>query len=208
MPGKSVPPEKIAEAVTLRSAGYTATAIADRLGISLRTVNRVFEHHKAKKGEVKQEMIQAARQVLIEGITSNDRIKEEAARLIADDLAHARLLRSRMADATEHMTATNLEEAALLMRAAAAYSTALKNTSDTLRHSMGTEKALQTVEADDLPELVVQEISAEEALRMTANSAGHMGKVIREGRGKVIHTTLTGSGEGLSEKDTEQLPLA
>lgn len=206
MPGKSVSPEKIAEAVTLRAAGYTATAIADRLGISVRSVNRVFEHHKAKKGEASHELVQAARQALIEGVTSNDRIKEEAARLIADDLAHARLLRSRIADATEHLTATNLEEAALLMRAAAAYSTALKNTSDTLRHSMGTEKALQTVEADDLPELVVQEISAEEALRMTANSAGHMGKA--KVKGKVIHTTLTGSGDGLSDDDTEPSPLA
>jgi hypothetical protein len=167
MPGKSVSPEKIAEAVTLRAAGYTATAIADRIGVSVRTLHRAFEHHKAKKGAMKDELVQAARKQLIEGVTSDERIKEEAARLIADDIAHARLLRSRMADATEHMTATNLLEAALLMRAAAAYSTALKNTSDTLRHSLGTERALETVEAQSLPELVVREISDTSALQMT-----------------------------------------
>lgn len=181
MPGKSVSPEKIAEAVTFRAAGYTATAIADRIGVSIRTLHRIFEHHKAKKGAVTDELVHAAKQSLLEGITSNERIREEAGRLVADDLAHARLLRIRMADATEHLIARNLEEAALLMRAAAAYSTALKNTSDTLRHSMGTEKALEAVEAEDLPELVLREISGVDALRMVQGSPGHMARTDADG---------------------------
>ena len=92
---------------------------------------------------------------------------------MADDLAHARLLRQRMADASEHLVATNLEEAALLMRAAAAYSTALKNTSDTLRHSMRTEKALEAHDAVNLPELVVREITNEEAIKMRPDMLEH-----------------------------------
>lgn len=175
MPGKSVPPEKIAEAVTLRAAGCTTAVIADRLGISVRTVNRIIAQHKPKKGEAASELIKAAKQHLLEGVTSNDRIREEAASLIADDIAHARILRQRMANATEHLTANNLEEAALLLRAAAAYSTALKNTSDTLRHSMNTEKALEAVEIESLPELIIREISCAEALQMTLNSPGYMG---------------------------------
>jgi lambda repressor-like predicted transcriptional regulator len=167
MPGKSPTPEKIIDAVTLRAAGHTIASISDRTGISVRTLSRIFERHTAKKGEINAELVEAAKRDLIETVTSNDRIKEEAARLIADDIAHARLLRSRMADATEHMTATNLLEAALLMRAAAAYSTALKNTSDTLRHSLGTDRALETVEAENLPELVVREISDTAALQLT-----------------------------------------
>lgn len=107
-----------------------------------------------------------------------------------------------MANAAEHLTATNLEEAALLMRAAAAYSTALKNTSDTLRHSMGTGRALKTVEAESLPELVVQEISGTEALRMTENSEGHMSK------SKELNTSLKKVGGGLDDDVTEEMDKA
>ncbi len=166
MPGKSLTPNQITEAVTLRAAGYTLTAISQRTGISLRTLNRHFEQHGAKKGTVKDEVIEAAKRDLIEGITSNDRVKEEAGRMVADDLAHGRLLRERMALACEHLTATNLEEAALLMRAAAAYSTAIKNTSDMMRHTLRTDRALDQADEQDLPVLVIQEISAEDALQM------------------------------------------
>ena len=186
MAGKSVSPEKIAEAVTLRAAGYTTTAIAERLGVSIRTLHRVFEHHKTKKGEVTDELVQAAKNDLMRVVISTDRIKEEVARLIADDIAHARLLRGRMADATEHLTAGNLVEAALLMRAAAACSTALKNTSDMLRHSMGTERALEAVEAESLPELVVSEISAPAALRMTQDSPGSLARIDMDGEASAV----------------------
>ena len=166
MPGKSRSPDQISEAVCLRAAGYTVPAISERLGLSIRTLHRLFEHHGVKKGALKSDLVEAAKRDLIEGVTSNERIKEEAARMVADDLAHTRLLRARMADASEHLVATNLDEAALVMRAAAAYSTALKNTSDTLRHSMRTEKALEAHDAVDMPELVVTEITNEEAITM------------------------------------------
>jgi hypothetical protein len=93
----------------------------------------------------------------MEGVTSNERITEDAARSVADDLAHTRLLRGHMVDAAEHLVgATNLVEGALAMRVAAPYSTAPKNTYDLPRHSMRTEKALETYGAVDLPDLIVR----------------------------------------------------
>jgi hypothetical protein len=175
MPGKSVPPEKIAEAVTLRAAGYTTATIADRIGISIRTVNRICEQHNAKKGAVTTDLIEEAKRNLIDRIYSIEGIRQEAALLVSDDIAHIRLLRQRMADATEHLTATNLEEATLLMRGAAAYSTALKNTSDTLRNSLRTEKALEATEAEELPELVIRVMTDEEVLRVTPSVVGFVG---------------------------------
>lgn len=168
MAGKALTPTQIAEALCLRMAGYTITAVADRLHVGIRTLNRLFERNGTKKGAVKAELLEAARQNLIEGVTSNERIREEAACIVADDLAHARMIRSRIADASEHLTAGNLQEAALLMRAAAAYSVALKNTSDTLRHTMRTERALDAQDAQELPELVVREMTDEEVKQMRA----------------------------------------
>lgn len=169
MPGKTVAPHQITEAIAMREAGYTVTAISARLGVSVRTLTRVFEKHGTKKGAVKEEVIAAARQELIEAVTSNERIKHEAARILADDLGHAWLIRRRMVLAGEHLVPKNLEEAALVMRASAAESTALKNTSDMLRNSLRTDKALDAVEQKDLPVLVVEELSAEEARRLYAS---------------------------------------
>ena len=46
------------------------------------------------------------------------------------------------------------------MRGAAAYSTALKNTSDTIRHALGVDKIKD--EVGELPELYVMELSSEQ----------------------------------------------
>jgi lambda repressor-like predicted transcriptional regulator len=136
LPGKSLNPEQITQAVAMRAAGFTLAAISERLGASIRTLQRVFERHRARKGEVTTEAVQSAKRDLIEGLFSTERLKEEISKLIADEIAHARLLRERIANASEHLTANNLSEAAIVMRSAAAYSTALKNTSDMLRHTL------------------------------------------------------------------------
>ncbi len=111
----------------------------------------------------------SARADLMKRITSDDSIREEAARLINDDLAHARHLRSIMVEASALLTATTLPEAVLVMRAAAAYSTAIKNTSDTLRHTLRIERTIDETVAD-LPELLIRELSQEEILKMTAET--------------------------------------
>lgn len=101
-------------------------------------------------------------------ITSDQAIKEEAARLVADDLAHSLHLREVILSASAMMKATNLEEAALVMRAAAAYSTTIKNTSDIIRHSLRLKDLADDV--DDLPELVVTELSQEEIAELRRQS--------------------------------------
>lgn len=52
------------------------------------------------------------------------------------------------------------------MRAAAAYSTVIKNTSDTIRHSLGLDKIVDD-NVNDLPELVVTELTNEQIKEMT-----------------------------------------
>ena len=47
------------------------------------------------------------------------------------------------------------------MRAAAAYSTAIKNTSDMLRHSLRIEKSIDDTDKE-LPELIIKELTQDE----------------------------------------------
>jgi AraC-like DNA-binding protein len=161
MTKKTATPAEISEALALREAGYTALSISQRLGISVRSLQRHFADHGTKKGCIKKEVLENARTDLLKRVTSDEAIKEEAARLINDDLAHAQHLRELMINATEHLQATSLKEAVLVMRAAAAYSTAIKNTSDMMRHTLRIEKSIDDTEKD-LPELLVKELTSEE----------------------------------------------
>lgn len=158
MAKKTASPAEISQALALREAGYTALSISQRLGISVRSLQRHFAEHGTKKGGIKKEVLDNARTDLLKRITSDEAIKEEAARLINDDLAHAQHLRELMINATEHLQATSLKEAVLVMRAAAAYSTAIKNTSDMMRHTLRIEKSIDDTDKD-LPELLIKELT-------------------------------------------------
>lgn len=161
MTKKTATPAEISEAMALREAGFTVLSISQRLGISVRSLQRHFAEHGVKKGSIKEEVLATARADLLKRGTSDEAIKEEAARLINDDLAHAQHLRELMINATEHLQATSLKEAVLVMRAAAAYSTAIKNTSDMMRHTLRIERSIDDTEKD-LPELLIKELTSDE----------------------------------------------
>lgn len=168
MGGKSPQPDQIAAGLALREAGYSVLAISQKLGIPPRTLERHFSKHGAKKGALAEAAIDAARSDLLRHVTSDDAIREEAAKMIADDLAHARHVRSIIAKAAEKLTATSLQDAVLVMRAAAAYSTAVKNTSDTIRHSIRLDQTSDGTKP--LPELVVAELTAAEIVGLRSHS--------------------------------------
>lgn len=164
MTKKAATPKEIIEMLTLREAGYTVLAISQKLNISTRTINRHLAEHGIKKGSLKQEVIDKARDEMLELITSNTSIRKEAAKLITDDIAHSNHLRYIMIEASEHLKATSLPEAVQVMRAAAAYSTAVKNTSDTTRRALGVNKLID--DTVDLPELIVRELTKQEIEQM------------------------------------------
>lgn len=161
MTKKTATPDQISQALALREAGYTTLSISQKLGISVRSLQRHFADHGTKKGAIKEEVLATARADLLKRVTSDEAIKEEAAKLINDDLAHAMHLRELMINATEHLQATSLKEAVLVMRAAAAYSTAIKNTSDMMRHTLRIEKTIDDTDKE-LPELVIKELTGDE----------------------------------------------
>lgn len=168
MTGRTATPKEITEILALREAGYSVLHISQKYGFSTRTIQRHIAENNIKKGSLKKEMIENARAELSKVITSNVAIRDEAAKLIIDDLAHSNHIRAIIIEASEHLKATTLQEAVLVMRGAAAYSTAFKNTSDTIRHSLGTDKLVD--EASELPELIITELTNEQ-IKEIANEA-------------------------------------
>ena len=161
MTKKTATPDEVSQALALREAGYTTLSISQKLGISVRSLQRHFADHGTKKGAIRQEILDTARSELLKRVTSDDAIREEAARLINDDLAHARHLRSILVSASEQLVASSLKDAVLVMRAAAAYSTALKNSADMLRQTLLVNRVLGE-DGEEMPELVVRELSGDE----------------------------------------------
>jgi hypothetical protein len=203
MTRKTVGPDEIAQAVAMREAGFTVLSISERMGISVRSLQRHFAVHGARKGSVKQELLDTARSELMKRVTSDDSIREEAARLINDDIAHMRHLRGLMLQASAHLQARSLAEAVLIMRAAAAYSTALKNSSDMLRHSLRIDRTLDDVQTE-VPELVVRELTEHEVevLRQGQKSEDRAADMARQRRGhgafgkvKVLEKSDPGQGD-------------
>lgn len=162
MPGKRLTPDQEIEAVTLREAGFTLTAIADQIGVSVSSIQRLFKRRSTSRGSASEEAVEIARQSLLSSLTSNDQIKEKVARIISDDMAHSRMIREKAAVAMEAMNPSDTAEAALAMRALVAYSTLIKNTSDTLRNDLRMSGASIESMVDDLPELVIREMTKED----------------------------------------------
>jgi lambda repressor-like predicted transcriptional regulator len=180
MPGKSLTPEQISEAATLRAAGYTLTAISVRLGISVSSLQRAFRRHPVKKATLLPSAIEHASQDLTERLMQDDRIKEEVARLLVDDLAHTSLLRDKAAATIEALNPSDTASAALTMRALVGYSTLLKNTSDTLRNSLGvSERRIhQQTALAELPELTVTEMTAAEITAIQRGQASEPDRAV------------------------------
>lgn len=97
-------PIQIADAITLRQAGYSHLAIAQRLNLSIRTVQRHLTSYGVIKSSLKGELINKARLDMISLICSTPAIREEAAKLVLDDIAHSNHIREIMIEASEHLS--------------------------------------------------------------------------------------------------------
>lgn len=165
-------PEQVHEAILLREAGYTTAYISERVGLSARSLARIFQKNGTRKGAIHADLIEQARKQLVTDSESIDFIKSQVAGLLLDDIAQARRLRDALAEATEHLAANDAESAAVVMRALAAASTTLKNLSDVARRDFGLDRLAQTSEQDELPELVVAEMTNEDVLRARRIASG------------------------------------
>lgn len=159
----TITPTLEAQIIALREAGYTNLVIAQRLGVGIRTVQRHLSSAGVKKGSLKSELIEQARDDALVMLRSDPAIKQAIAQLLMDDLAHVKHVREVVAEASEHLKAVDVKTAALVMRGAAAYSTAIKNTSDVLQKHFNKHSQ---PEMQELPTLIVQELTAEQIQRM------------------------------------------
>lgn len=164
MPGKKSTPDQNTQVVILREAGYTLPVIADRLDLSISTVQRIIKTNKAVAGAGTRALIDKAREELLSSAFSLEAVQQTVATLVADELALSHLIRTKIANALEALDPTD----PVAFRGLAAASTALKLTQDVTRRSLPIEKLNQAQEIEELPTLQIHILTENDVAEMRA----------------------------------------
>lgn len=162
MPGKKSTPDQNTQVVILREAGYTLPVIADRLDLSISTVQRIIKTNKAVAGAGTRALIDKAREELLSSAFSLEAVQQTVATLVADELALSHLIRTKIANALEALDPTD----PVAFRGLAAASTALKLTQDVTRRSLPIEKLNQAQEIEELPTLQIHILTENDVAEM------------------------------------------
>ncbi|UZA67005.1 helix-turn-helix domain-containing protein [Pseudomonas viridiflava] len=164
MPGKKSTPDQNTQVVILREAGYTLPVIADRLDLSISTVQRIIKTNKAVAGAGTRALIDKAREELLSSAFSLEAVQQTVATLVADELALSHLIRTKIANALEALDPTD----PVAFRGLAAASTALKLTQDVTRRSLPIEKLNQAQDIEELPTLQIHILTENDVAEMRA----------------------------------------
>jgi hypothetical protein len=162
----SISLDKKQKALMLRSLGLSARATSDYLDISVRSVQRLWCGSGIPKGELGGELIAKCREELFSEVLGEVGLKNAIVAFLIDEAAHTRHLRDKMAKVFDEFDPKTDGERAVFMRASAAYSTALKNTSDITRKALDVETFRESSNIEALPELVVKMMTEEDELRL------------------------------------------
>lgn len=154
--------EQKAQIVLLRELGLSASAIAEQIGLSVRTVQRVYKSNGVLKGEFGDELLAEARSRLRDRVLGDERVQDAVVTHLLDDMACVRKVRDKAAAILEDFTPESEKDRAVFMRCAAAYSTMLKNTSDIMRRVVDLDRFREVATTESLPELVVRSLTEEE----------------------------------------------
>jgi len=155
------PPDVAAQIVVLRAAGYTLPLIANKTGVSLSTVKRVLKRSPPPDDEANLDLVEEARSVMREQYGSGDSVSALYGVLVADTLHHVESSREVASAALATLRATDTQEAALVLRALAAHSTALKNHVDAVKSIIPIPESVE-----ELPELHISGLAEEEIAKL------------------------------------------
>lgn len=162
MAGKQKTPDQAAQAVILCEAGWTLSAIAERLSISVSTVQRLLKKNNAVAGAGTQALIERAREELLRSAFSLEAVQQTVAALVTDELALSHQIRTKLANALEALDPTD----PIAFRGLAAASTTLKLTQDVTRRSLPIEKLNQAQDIEELPTLQIHIMTENDVAEM------------------------------------------
>ena len=165
-----IDPQKLKQAVTLRSANYSLASIAEKTGISCATLQRQFKASDVKKGTLKALSVAQASKQLIEDAGFITELKSTIAASIVDELTINRRIREAITLSVEELLTEADASASAKLRALASASTALSVSQTIARKALNLEKIDPFVNPETLPSLTIWKMSDEQVAVMRAAS--------------------------------------
>lgn len=165
---KAATMDEKAQVVNLRELGLSSSAIAEQTGLSVRTVQRISKANGVTKGGLSETVLAEGRRRLRESVLSDENAKDAVVTHLLDDIAQVKRLREKSAEVLEGFNPKNDRDRAVYMRAAAAHSTVLKNTSEIMQKATDLERFRAESTTEQLPELVIRVMDEEDVARERA----------------------------------------
>lgn len=181
-------PDEVAQVLAMREAGWTMPAIAQQLGVSIATIQRITKKHGVKAGAAQAALVQQAREQLLDNAFLLDRAQEIAAAMVNDDFALAQQIRQKVAEAVD---AIDPAGGPLALRGLAAAATALKLTQDVARRALPLDRLNEALHVEEMPELVVRVMTEEDV------------KELRERQRRELAVL---NGEVIDDKESPPIP--
>ena len=148
-------PDIEAQAIILREAGYSCSAIATQLDLSLSTTKRIIKRRGAVAGASTDALIEQARQEMLDNAFELNIVQRHAAALALEDLSLARMIREKAVEALEALdpsTSTPYQ----MMRTTVAAATALDLTQKISRRALPLERLTEATHVEELSELRIR----------------------------------------------------
>lgn len=154
-------PDETKEALTLRQAGWTLSAISDKIGASPSTLYRLFKKSGTTRGAITAESVEAAKQQIIQDADFVESLKHQIASSIVDDLQMSKSIKEQ-ALLTLELLETENDSSMIKARALAALATSIKVASDVQRRCLRIDDPTLTPQSEDLPTLTITKMTDEE----------------------------------------------
>lgn len=148
-------PDLEAQVVVLREAGHTVPAIATQLGLTLSTTKRICKRRGAVAGAAAEALTDQARQQMLDSAFELGTVQQQAAALVAEDLALANLIRQKMLEQLEQIEPGSCEPFKA-MRAITAAATTLDLTQKVSRRALPLDRLAEASHVEELSELRIR----------------------------------------------------
>ncbi|MCS8504514.1 hypothetical protein N1E27_15935 [Pseudomonas aeruginosa] len=148
-------PDIEAQVVILREAGHTVPAISAQLGLSLSTTKRICKRRGVVAGAATDALIDQARQQMLDTAFELDKVQQQAAALVVEDLSCASLIRQKMLEQLEQIE-PGTSEPFKAMRAITAAATTLDLTQKVSRRALPLDKLDEASRVEELSELRIR----------------------------------------------------
>lgn len=146
--------DRDARIISMRGIGCSILDIAETVGVSESTVDRVLKRHKTHKGELVEALVSKSREEVLSTLTGDRQLVVLAALSVRTSLLINEKIQQQVMQAIE-LIPTDPAKGLLMARALSSLSNTMKLCNDSVRSAIKIAPVADAVEDEELPELII-----------------------------------------------------